>query len=295
VPSSVLQVGDGSREGSVRGHQPEGGVPDRWPLGGGGKTAVYSDPSPQGPSSPPFNLAHSRNSQESSTDCVDLRGWVRLRCLHGGIAWVPLRCRRCDGCLMSKRGKHIARISNGSSVSNWRSMLTLTSRPETPWTDIMRAFGLLSQRLKRLYPGLAYATVKETGPKTGMRHLHVVLLNSRWIPWENLKTWWAKYVGAWGVDIRRVRGRIAGYVAKYLGKQPTVEGERKTVTYSRDYPKLPAGAPMASVHVYTAGPELLEYFLKEGPIYVERSCLCFERGMNREPISREGFPACQRP
>lgn len=107
----------------------------------------------------------------------------------------------------------------------------------TTWPDIMKAWNKLKTRLRLQMPSLQYVTAKEEGPKTGMKHLHVVLFSWQYVPQAQLSEWWQSYTGAWSVGIQRVDGEHAArYVAKHFGKVNPLT--RRVVSFSKHWPKL---------------------------------------------------------
>lgn len=171
--------------------------------------------------------------------CIRPKGWQLLACAHGSRVWFPQRCRQCLGCRRAKRNKVLARILSGLDQSDQIAFLTLTSKTGTGWPQIMRAWTRMVAFLRQQSPYLQYAAVKEQGSSTGMRHLHVILLNFAFTPQQIISRRWRQLTGAWVVNIQRIQGtRTAGYVAKYVGKDDMPLG--KQVTFSRHWPKLPA-------------------------------------------------------
>lgn len=117
-------------------------------------------------------------------------------------------------------------------------MLTLTTRPGTNWPEVMRAFQHLVKFLRKTSPELEYAACKEEGSKTGMRHLHVILLNFQFTSQPIISARWRQLTGAHVVRIERLRSdRAHYYVAKYVSKD--LDAARKHVTFSRGFPPLP--------------------------------------------------------
>lgn len=256
-------------------HGPEGGVPvvevpgvRGWP-----RELLYSVPSTNFP----------------TIRCVDVRRWYRLECLHGGVAWKPKRCRHCVGCLRWRRGKTIAQILSGLEGQSWTSLMTLTTRPGTTWPMVMKAFSRLVKRIRLNGSHVEYAAVKEEGPSTGMKHLHVILTGSTWVAYGWLTAQWKSLIGAWNVDVRRLNGtKVAAYVSGYLAKW--VGPVRKVVTFSKNF-RLPYAAPEGiTVLSYNSPPEPrpFEAILEDGTI-VERSCKeCGIGGQRGEHLSGEG-------
>jgi len=158
---------------------------------------------------------------------------------------MPIRCRVCVGCRAHYQNRVIARIAQGVQTfgEGRASLLTLTSSPGTSWPLIMAKWSSMAKALRAFSPRLEYAAVKEVGPATGMKHLHVVCANWLFTPFETISAMWESRIGAPGVDIRRFYGRvedIPGYVAKYVSKTIGDTGVHKVVTYSKHWPKLRA-------------------------------------------------------
>ncbi len=182
---------------------------------------------------------------------------------------MPRRCRKCSGCARARRGKVIARINHGLTGREDSAMLTLTSRPGTDWKKFMAEWSHLLRFLRKTSPHLEYAACKETGSDSGMKHLHVVLVGFRYTPQAAISKEWCRLTGARVVDIRRLKGsHAAAYVAKYVSKQ--LDGTRKSVTFSRGWPKLPPPesrpTPLDTCPSY--GPQVVHEFTSRGAIVV---------------------------
>ena len=218
------------------------------------------------PPGSPLYLVHSPNS----TRCIDIKGWLRVSCGHGGIEWKPMRCKHCQGCEVQRRNKVVAQIVAGTRDTRWVSFLTLTSLPGAEWPALMRAFSRFVRELRTWGP-LEYAAVKEEGMKNGMKHLHVVVTGPEWLPYKRLSALWMRLTGAWNVDVRRVKTQVAGYVAKYLSKwHGTV---RKVVTFSKGFRQPYVKSDAISVVMFSSGPEPRRWaaVLDDGTL-VERVC-----------------------
>jgi len=183
----------------------------------------------------PLHLIKSTNSvAQTDANCENPRGWLRVECAHGGIFWKIVRCRRCEGCFHHRAKVRTAKILTGIEGAEWKSLLTLTSLPNTPWSRIMSKWTALVRYLRRSYGDVQYAVAKEQGSLTGMRHLHAVLVGPSWVPHAVVSRFWYSRLGAHVVDIRRVSSsRVAGYVAKYITKADTMI--RKALTFSRGW------------------------------------------------------------
>ena len=142
----------------------------------------------------------------------------------------------------------------------------------------MRAWQHMVKFLRKSSPGLEYAACKEEGSTSGMRHLHVILLNLNYTPQHLISKRWRELTGAFVVRVERLRSdRAAVYVAKYVSKD--LDAARKHVTYSRGYPQLPppdvrlthlkeAGpAGPSNVYQWTAHPGIVDYIVPECPCF----------------------------
>lgn len=211
----------------------------------------------------------SGNLRRENTECITPKGWRFVECTGGGAWWQVLRCRQCAGCWAWWRARVTVRIAEIAEASQGVYLMTLTTRGVPSggggyhypaWPVIMRRFASLWKRIRKSWPpGVSYAAVKEEGNKTGMRHLHVVVVGGPlrpdgWAapragrpkgertPWESklrdsVASWWCDRMGAWVVDVEEVlpglgAGQVAYYVAKYLAKGD-VRFCRKLVSYSR--------------------------------------------------------------
>lgn len=116
----------------------------------------------------------------------------------------------------------------------------------------MRSFQHLIKFLRKTSPRLEYAACKEEGSRTGMKHLHVILLNFTYTPQHTIARRWRELTGAFVVRVERLRSDRAGYyVAKYVSKD--LDAARKHVTFSRGFPPLPPN-PLKVAHVAETGP-----------------------------------------
>jgi hypothetical protein len=162
-----------------------------------------------------------------------------LQCSDGSSVWMPLRCRLCEGCYTARRNKQLSRLLSAVKGSVDIGFLTLTSRPGKTWPDIMKEWSHFIRWARKRSPHLEYAAVKEQGSRTGMKHLHVILLNWNYTPQAAIAAEWQRLTGAHIVNVQRVNGeKAAGYASKYVAKH--LSGSRKNVTYSKGFPKLDA-------------------------------------------------------
>lgn len=232
----------------------------------------------QGPSF--LNLIVSTNPS-TGTQCQTPKGWLRLVCEHGSIAWKPMRCRHCEGCFNWRRKATISKIMYGLEGEKWISFCTFTSMPGASWPFLMRAFQSLVKTLRKSYGRVEYVASKEEGASTGMKHLHVLLVGPSWIPYAVLSQAWLCRSGAWSVNIQRVSsGGTAAYITKGLVAYLTKAGTewRKLITFSKGWTKTPR-VKMQEVHFYLHPPEPRPWaglLLHGGYIEVRREqCTCF--------------------
>lgn len=171
-----------------------------------------------------------------SRHCERPRGWLWMRCPHGTDVCVPLKCGHCDACLERRKAKHVARICYAIYEFGPAAQLEFTSRPGMTWPEIMRAWSKMIALIREVNPAAQYAAIKEAGPETGMVHLHVIIVNWKYILQRDLSRWWEKLTGAPVVWVQRVTSSNAAfYVAKHLTKD--VARMRNPVTYGRGFPK----------------------------------------------------------
>jgi len=122
--------------------------------------------------------------------------------------------------------------------------------PDAARSEMGLAWKHLVARIKRRWPAaeFAYAVVVEKTER-GFPHLHVAF-RGPYIPQAWLSETWAKLTGAKIVDIRKPRSvrDLAGYLAKYLAKDPTKLGTGKRYWFSQGY------RPAEEDHDPEAGP-----------------------------------------
>jgi hypothetical protein len=138
----------------------------------------------------------------------------------------------------------VARILAATAAQPWVGFLTLTSRLDRSWEDVMTGWKGLVRWLRARGAAAHFACIKEEGEVNGMRHLHVIAYPWVWVDQTEISAEWERLTGDPIVWISRVsdKGRTARYVSKYVSK--AAPPYRKTVTYSQGFPKLPKGPSM---------------------------------------------------
>lgn len=154
-----------------------------------------------------------------------------------------LWCKRwdCANCGPRKKKKFLRLALKGRPTT----FLTLTVNPEryAARIDAFKAASLaiptLIKRLRRRFPRseVEYVLVWEN-TKAGWPHAHM-LLRCPFVPKTYLSRAWYQLTGAYIVDIQRVKSlrQVAGYLGKYLAKDPQVppgaKHFRKSHLYAR--------------------------------------------------------------
>lgn len=165
---------------------------------------------------------------------------------------VALRCRRwtCPTCQPERRKELITLAKAGRPTT----LLTLTVSHATAETrngraDALFAFlGRLIRALRTIHPGkeIEYLAIAEE-TKRGEPHLHVLMrapyIAQRWISDRARRE-----IKAPIIDIRYVDniGRVAAYVAKYVGKAPAQFGSHKRYFRSQGWTEKVTPAEEAS-------------------------------------------------
>jgi len=212
---------------------PSGFSTPRGPLEAAASESPRRRAGAEAPSLDAYALSH---QSTPSIRCENPKGWYRLQCVHGSICYIPLRCKKCQGCRNWKRGKNIAKVHAGLKGQTGIAFVTLTSLPGADWPFLMKRWSQLVAWLRRRMPSLQYACAKEEGPRSGMKHLHIAAINWDFLSQAQLSSQWAKYTGAPVVDVRRVDGtRVASYIAKHFAK--TVPVSRKAMSFSKEWPR----------------------------------------------------------
>jgi len=137
-----------------------------------------------------------------------------------------LRCKswNCEHCFEARKARLIAEAASGEP----ERLITRTMRPsadETPDSQaviLAHAWRKLARKIVEhgWCDKLSYFCVFEAH-ESGWPHLHI-LQRGGYIDWKWLSKEWTKLTGSPGVDIRKIYDakQCAGYVAKYIGKNP---------------------------------------------------------------------------
>lgn len=201
----------------------------------------------------------------------------------------PLRCRAwtCQHCGPLRRRRLIAEAIGGSPAIFLT--LTLVTRPgDDPARkarELTAALNKLRKRIMRHYrrKRLPWLWVLERH-KSGQPHIHV-LIRGGFIDWRWLRDQWHDLTGATVIDIRKIadQHRIAGYVAKYLGKEPAKFGTCKRYCKTPDYElrerwkRKPARDPSLEISVYWhITPTIARWFEQRGYMVRETALGVYE-------------------
>lgn len=153
----------------------------------------------------------------------------------------PLRCRcwHCPEC----HGARTARLCAEAKQGQPNIFITLTSRRRRDWTADYAA-----RRLAWAWRVIRAEYLREHGPhslpflcvfektKKGWPHLHIVG-RCKWLDQKWLSSRMNALTGSPIVDVRRVSGtgKVANYITKYIGKDPSRFKGTKRYWRSQDY------------------------------------------------------------
>lgn len=177
--------------------------------------------------------AHAICPYSGTTTCYDVaKGYnnAEFRMIAGG-------CRKwsCPVCGPRKKAALIRRITRAKP----NRFVTLTlDRSRTP-DDTLRVFTKqipkLIKRLRRQFGEIEYLRMREQCAD-GYPHFHF-LVRSTFIPHPELKKHWQELTQATIVDIRKAHGRSTGYVAKYISKARSADGDwhRQRIAVSQNF------------------------------------------------------------
>jgi hypothetical protein len=153
----------------------------------------------------------------------------------------PLKCRcwHCERCAEDRQKdlRGLARRGEPNMFLTLTVNPALFSSPQERAERLRHAWLLLRIRIKKRfnYKTLPFLAVFEK-TKNGEPHLHI-LMRSKYIPRQWISDQMLDLMGAPIVDVRRIfeQGRVAAYVAKYIGKDPTKWDKCKRYWRSQDY------------------------------------------------------------
>jgi len=158
-----------------------------------------------------------------------------------GYHVIACRCRawRCPDCGPQRRRRVRDEIASGEPTA----FLTLTWSlrrnlpPDAARSEMGLAWKHLVARIKRRWPGeeFEYAVVVEKTQR-GYPHLHIAF-RGPFIPQAWLSEAWCDLTSAsivW-IEACNSQGAVAGYLAKYLSKDPTKLGTGKRYWFSQGY------------------------------------------------------------
>lgn len=152
----------------------------------------------------------------------------------GRVVGVPITCHswQCDTCKHQLKRKLLRRLRYASP--NLFITLTTSTRtaasPELAFPIANEAIGKLFKRWRRKFPDerVEYFLVWET-TKAGWPHAHL-LLSAPKVSKHWLSQTWRELTGSYIIDLQTVSNhqRAAGYLTKYLAKNPQVPtGQRR--------------------------------------------------------------------
>jgi len=184
-------------------------------------------------------LGERSQKKESPPDwIVPCGGWLREKCGHGSVRWVPLKCHlwTCEYCAPGKFMELQERLQGAYSVSEEKGwtlkFVTLTWAENVTKKQVRLHLAHLVQAIRRKYGYCEYAKVPEW-TKNHRIHLHLAMIMP-YIRQKELSDMWRRYAGAPNVWITAVQDidRLRNELGKYLAKGPAGK-----VTYSRQFPE----------------------------------------------------------
>jgi hypothetical protein len=167
----------------------------------------------------------------------------------GERAVCEFRCAKwaCEPCAQDKRNAIIAQICDGQPDIMW-TMTTVVGSFEDPvkaryalveaWQDLIDS-EVQRRKLKRP----PYGVVIEAGEQ-GWPHMHVPMRHW-YLDFHRVQQWMERRLGAHRVNFVVLRGlnNVAGYMAKYLGKEPHKFGNGKRYWFTRNWKLSPKPKP----------------------------------------------------
>lgn len=159
--------------------------------------------------------------------------------LGGGAFPFNCDCWGSECCGERRRRRLVAELASGKP----NRFITITCREgqfETPEIGSERlswAWKIIVQRWRRLHPGkkCEYGVVREA-QENGWPHLHIAW-HGPWISREWLSQQTAELLNSPQTAVKLVRGigKVARYIAKYVGKKPHQFGTSKRYWFSEHY------------------------------------------------------------
>lgn len=164
---------------------------------------------------------------------------VKFECNRATVLPLLCKCWNCDECRPGRAKRLVEEAKAGAPTL----FITLTSRRRASLTPSQAAQALVVafRKVRREYVrehgkgSFAFLAVFEA-TKRGWPHIHIVA-RCKWLSQKWLSRRMASLDGSPVVDVRRVHGhsKVAAYVSKYVGKNPTRFEGVKRYWRSLDY------------------------------------------------------------
>lgn len=169
----------------------------------------------------------------------------------------PVRCRRCPNCVKQRRAMWITRcITEAETVSRWgyeNWFLTVTDGMGFDDDTFMRGVTMGIKRLRADVP-IRYLLIFERQEKSGRPHCHAIVHPQTCSTRDGLPMNYGRFLTEFRrlgfIEAHVLTGdakQAAGYVAKYLGKDP-IARVRASLRYGDTDPAR-TGASTCSNHV----------------------------------------------
>jgi len=160
-------------------------------------------------------------------------------------------CKRW-GCSFCARQK-IRQLAAKTAIAQPNRMLTLTLDPKyyldpkDCWQKTAKLVPELIRKLRPRFGDIEYLRVTELH-KSGWPHYHL-LIRSRYLPYEIVKTLWEDLTGAIKVDLRQVDKTFSAYwyLTKYLSKLHNKGWTDRHVSTSRNFFRPEKSTPPAKI------------------------------------------------
>lgn len=166
-------------------------------------------------------------------------------------------CKRW-GCSYCSRAK-IRQLAAKTAIAQPNRMLTLTLdpkyylNPKDCWQKTAKLVPELIRKLRPKFGDIEYLRVTELH-KSGWPHYHL-LVRSRYLPYEIVKTLWEQLTGAIKVDLRQVDKTFSAYwyLTKYLSKMHNKGWTERHVSTSRKFFRPEKSNPPPKVKLLNPG------------------------------------------